>query len=74
MNYLLSTTEKYRVDTEDEAENLIKDIKTQASEEGYIVKNCSYALKEKKSKGEVIAAAYLVTITKEFGTFWEVDE
>jgi hypothetical protein len=70
--YLVSVVETYRVDTEDEVERFIEENKSKAKNEGYILKTCSYSLKEKKAKGEVIDSAFLVKITKDYNSFWEV--
>lgn len=69
---ILSIVETYRVDSEAEVETFIEEIKEGAREEGYVLKNCAYTLKEKKSKGDVIDSAYQVKVTKELNTFWEV--
>lgn len=70
--YLVSVVETYRLDTEEEVERFIEENKKQAKEEGYILKSCSYVLKEKKAKGEIIDSAFLVKTTKEYNSFWEV--
>lgn len=64
MKYLIQTTEVYRVDTEEEAQELINSAKTCSM---YALKkyNCEY--KEKKSKGDVVDDWYKVTLTKSFG-------
>lgn len=63
MKYLVQTTEVYRVDTEDEAKELIESAKENNM---YSLKkyNCEY--KEKKSKGDVIDDWYKVSLTKCF--------
>ena len=63
MKYLVQTTEVYRVDTEEEAKELIEAAKENSM---YALKkyNCEY--KEKKSKGEVVEDWYKVTLTKVF--------
>lgn len=58
-NYLITTTEIYRVDTENEAIALIEDAKANSLVIKY---NCQH--KEKKLKGEVVEEWYKVTITK----------
>lgn len=70
--YLVSVVETYRLDSEEEVERFIEESKSKAKEEGYILKSCSYLLKEKKAKGEIIDSAYLVKITKDYNSFWEV--
>lgn len=63
MKYLIQTTEVFRVDTEEEAQELIEAAKTNGM---YALKkyNCEY--KEKKSKGDVVDDWYKVTLTKSF--------
>lgn len=59
MRYLLTTTETYRVDSEDELIQLIETEKANNT-----VTKCNYQQKEKKQKGEVVDAWYKVSITK----------
>ena len=68
MKTLLSTVETFRVDTEEEAKELIEEAKENATD--YMVTNYTSTYKEKKSKGEVIASGYQVKITKEYKPFW----
>lgn len=70
MRTLLSTTEIFRVDTENEAKELIEEAKNTAIQEGYRINNYASTLKEKKKKGEVIAEGYQVKIMKEYKPFW----
>lgn len=72
---LISTTEKYRIDTEDEVNDFITEEKEKANEEGYTIKAYSSTVRQKKKKGKIIDEACLVTITKEFDAFFpeEVD-
>jgi hypothetical protein len=63
MKYLLTTTEVYRVGSEEEATKLIAEAK---KESGYILSKYSSQYKEKKSKGEVIDYYWKVTLVKEF--------
>lgn len=72
MKVILSNTEIYRIDSEEEVKEAIEEAKSEADSQGYILKGYSSKLKEKKSKGEVIDAGYEVTLKKEFNTFWEV--
>lgn len=72
MRNLLSNTEVYRVDTEEEAKALIEEIKENADD--YIVDSYSSVRKEKKKKGEVIAEGYQVKITKKYSDFWVMEE
>ena len=68
---LLETTNKYRADSEIEAKDMIEQFRAQASEKGYLVKKASYEYKAKKSKGEVVAEAYLVTLVSTYQGFWD---
>ena len=63
MKYLLETTENYRVNSEEEAKNLIEDAKKDSH---YILKKYSSQYKERKQKGEVIDMWYKVTLVKGF--------
>lgn len=60
----LKKTEQFKVFTDEEALALIAKIKEDENNEGYEVIKYSVTLKEKKSKGEVIDAFFLVEITK----------
>lgn len=71
MKVILSNTEIYRIDSEEEVKEAIEEAKTNANLEGYILKGYSSKIKEKKSKGEVIDSGYEVTLKKEYNTFWE---
>jgi hypothetical protein len=71
MKYINQVTEVYRVDTEEEVQAFIEDLKTNAMEEGYILKSCAYTLKEKKSRGDVVDSAWQLKVVKEHATFWD---
>lgn len=71
MKVILSNTEIYRIDSEEEVKEAIEEAKANADLEGYILKGYSSKIKEKKSKGEVIDSGYEVTLKKEYNTFWE---
>ena len=63
MAYLLKTQETYRVDSEEEAKQLIENAKVDGA--GSIVKySCDYH--ERKSKGEIIDSWYRVTLNRSF--------
>ena len=63
--YLVSTTETYRVDTENEAE---------AKQNGsYVLGKYTSEHKERKSKGEVIDEYWKLTLTKLFNDIKEPD-
>lgn len=61
MNYLIETTEIYRVESEDDAKELVEAAKRSSTVSKY---SCVY--KEKKQKGEVIDSWYHVSITKKW--------
>ena len=63
MRYLISTTETYRVASEEDVEALIAEAKGANS---YELAKYTREYKEKKSKGEVVDAWYKVTLTKKF--------
>ena len=63
---LLKRTEQYRVETEEDAINLIQKFKDKQHEDGYEITKSSYTMKTKKSKGEVIDMFFLCDITMKF--------
>lgn len=63
MRYLITTVETYRVDTQEDAENLIKEAK---GAKEYNLKKYSSEEKFLKQKGEIVQAWYRVTLAKEF--------
>jgi hypothetical protein len=68
---ILETTTKYRADTEISAKDMIEAFRKEAQEKGYTIKKAGYEYKTKKAKGEIIAEAWVVTITQVFGDLWE---
>lgn len=67
---LLETTSKFRADSETAAKDMIEKYRQQAIEKGYILKKAGYEYKVKKSKGEIIAQAWVVSITQIFNELW----
>lgn len=63
---MLKRTDEMKVYTEEEAMALIEKIKSDPDNEGYEVASHTVTLKEKKSKGEVIDAWYVVKVTKKW--------
>ena len=61
--YLINTTEIYRVDTEKEATDLINKAK---SAHEYDLAKYSSTKKERKQKGEIVDEWYQVTLVKKF--------
>ena len=66
MAELQRKTEIFRVETEQEAEELIKNAKATAAEQGYDLTKYETKYKDKKQKGEVIDQWYVVTLQKDF--------
>ena len=66
MKQLLKTTDVYRVETEEDAMNLIQKFKDNQNVEGYTVTKSGYVLKTKKSKGEVIESWFIATVERSF--------
>lgn len=69
---LLKETIEYRADSEEAALDIIQDYRAQANEKGYEVIKSSYVRKDKKAKGEIVDTAYVVSITMQYATVWEV--
>ena len=63
MEYLVSTTEVYRVDDEASATSLIEKAK---HDRMYELAKYSSVKKEKKQKGEIVDEWYQVSLTKKF--------
>lgn len=68
---LLKKTEEYRVDSEIEAKEAMEKFRGEAAEKGYSVSSCGYTYKEKKAKGEIIDAAWVVKVVKIYGVVWD---
>lgn len=68
---LLETTQKYRADSEIQAKDMIEQFRAEAAQKGYIVKKAGYEYKNKKAKGEIIAEAWVVSITQVYAGLWE---
>lgn len=67
----LKTVTEYRVNSEQEAKELIENAK-KGEMEGYKVIKSSQTYKVKKSKGEIIDECYAVSITKEYRKVWDI--
>ena len=63
MKYLITTTEVYRVDTEEQVKQIIEEAKT---DNHFIVTKYTSQYKERKQKGEIIDTYYKVTLVKQF--------
>ncbi len=68
---LIERTEKFVVDSEEEAIQLIQTSKKDAEENGYILGASGYTYKTKKAKGEIIGEAWVVSIKKVLGGVWD---
>lgn len=68
---LLETTSKYRAGSENEAKEMIEKFRADARDKGYTVKKAGFEYKTKKAKGEVVAEAWVVSVTQVFGDLWE---
>lgn len=68
----LEATEKWRVETKEEAEAFIKASREAEPKEGYDLTKASYAHKEKTAKGEVIDECEVVQLTKVYNTVWNI--
>ena len=69
----LSVTEKYRAETREEAEDFIRAQRENGVKDGYDITEAKYVHKERKSKGEIVDKAELVTITKVYMTIWDAE-
>ena len=68
---LIERTEKYVVESEEEAIKLIQTSKQDAEKNGYILGATGYTYKTKKAKGEIIGEAWVTTIKKVLGGVWD---
>ena len=68
---IIEQTEKYVVDTEEEAIRLIQKAKEDATAKQYILGASGYTYKTKKSKGEIIDEVWVATIKKVLGGVWD---
>ena len=68
---LLEQTNKYSVDSEIKAKDMIENFRQKAAAEGYLVKKAGYEYKTKKAKGEIIAEAWVVSVTFHYASLWE---
>ena len=68
---LIEQTEKYVVDSEEEAIKVVQAFKQDAQDKGYILGSGGYAYKTKKAKGEIIGEVWVVTIKKALGGVWD---
>lgn len=69
---VLKVTEEYRTDSEFEAKEAMEHFRSEAIEKGYHINKSGYTYKSKKAKGDIIDEAWVVSITKEYSSVWEV--
>ena len=65
MRYLISTTETYRLGSEEEVKTFLEELK---KDKDFEVKKYSSVKKEAKQKGEVVDEWIRFTVTKEFNS------
>ncbi len=68
---LIEQTEKYVVDSEEDAIKIVQQFKNDAETKGYILGASGYTYKTKKAKGEIIGEAWVVTVKKVLGGVWD---
>ena len=67
----LKVTEEFRAYSEQEALDAISEARAKQKEGGYVLGANGYKYKTKKAKGEIIAEAWVVTVTKIFDEVWD---
>ena len=70
----LKITEEYRAYTEEEAINAIANARALQEDNGYTLGASGYKYKTKKSKGQIIGEAWVVTMTKIYDDVWDEGE
>lgn len=65
MKYLISTTETYRINSEEEVKAFLEELK---KDDNFEIKKYSSIKKELKQKGEVVDDWIRFTVTKEFNS------
>ena len=70
MKKLKETTE-FRAYTEEEAIDFINKARAAQEKEGYLLGANGYKYKSKKSKGEIVDEAWIVTVTKIYNEVWD---
>ncbi len=67
-------TEEYRAYSEQEAIDAIEAARAHQADEKYTLGANGYKYKTKKSKGEIIGEAWIVSVTKIFDEIWDEGE
>ncbi len=70
----LKVTEEFRAYSEQEALEAIAAARAHQQEGGYVLGANGYKYKTKKSKGEIIGEAWVVSVTKIFDEVWDEGE
>ena len=69
--FKLTTVETYRAETEEEAEQFIKEEREKGVQNGYDVSQAAYKHYNKRVKNEVVDSCEVVSITKVFADKWD---
>ena len=67
----LKVTEEYRAYSEQEAIDALNEARAKQNTEKYTLGANGYKYKTKKAKGEIIAEAWIVSITKVYDEVWD---
>lgn len=67
----LKVTEEFRAYSEEEAIAAINKAREAQNTEGYQLGANGYKYKSKKSKGEIVDEAWIVTVTKIYNEVWD---
>lgn len=67
----LKVTEEFRAYSEQEALDAIEFARANQKTGGYILGANGYKYKTKKSKGEIVGEAWIVSVTKIFDEVWD---
>lgn len=70
----LKVTEEFRAYSEEEALSAIAAARELQKKEGYVLGANGYKYKTKKSKGQIIGEAWVVSLTKIFDEVWDEGE
>ena len=67
----LKITEEFKAYTEEEAIQALSDLRANQTKDNYVLGANGYKYKTKKSKGEIVDEAWIVTATKIYGEVWD---
>lgn len=68
----LEITEKWRVESQEEAEAFIKASREAGPKEGYDLTKASYVHREKTAKGAIADQCEVVQLTKVYNNVWNI--